>query len=204
MRFYLLTGAVLSGTLGLSMFTEIRRPDSLTHHLETVPMDVGGWSGTKGSEISDAVQSKLLATEHLSRIYHRDNRVVDLWIAYYAQQKAGESMHSPKNCLPGAGWEALEAGIVDVSVPGREPIKVNDYLIAKDGVRAHVLYWYQSKQRIFPSEYAGKVFLAWDSLLGRSTGGTLVRVSVPDQQGALNDAKTFAGEVIPLVDRCLR
>ena len=32
-----------------------------------------------------------------------------LYVGYYKSQMQGKTIHSPKNCLPGAGWEALSS-----------------------------------------------------------------------------------------------
>ncbi len=201
---FILTILVLGGTMAAAKFSESRRPDELSQHLESIPVQIADWHGTPLSGPSAEEETKLLETEHLSRAYRSGNQVLDLWIAYYAEQKAGESMHSPKNCLPGAGWEAVDYGFVDVPVEGRPPVTVNRYLVEKGGEKLQVLYWYQSKQRVIASEYTGKGFLVWDSILGRSTGGTLVRLTMPDRPGAVDEEIRFASKVLPTVDACLR
>jgi len=201
---FFLTIVALGGTIAAAKFSDTRRPDALARHLDTIPMQIAGWSGVSVNGPSEAVESKLLATEHLSRAYRRGNQILGLWIAYYAEQRAGESMHSPKACLPGAGWEPVDYGFADVPMEGRAPVTVNRYLVEKGGEKLQVLYWYQSKQRIVASEYTGKGFLVWDSILGRSTGGSLVRVTMPDRPGVLDDEIGFAANILPAVDACLR
>jgi EpsI family protein len=85
---------------------------------------------------------------------------------------------------------------------GNERIKVNRYGVQKNGERLQVLYWYQSRNRIVASEYAGKALLVWDSITRRDTGGALVRLSVPDTQHALNEEITLASALIPELRRC--
>src|SRR5262249_5895980 len=126
----------------------------------------------------------------------------DLFVAFYAQQRAGESMHSPKHCLPGAGWEIWNYASMDIPVNG-QIYKINKYSISREGVRSVVLYWYQSKGRIIASEYMGKVLLARDALMQDSTAASIVRVTVPDEPGALDEASSLGAQLILEMQRCL-
>ena len=110
-------------------------------------------------------------------------------------------MHSPKHCLPGAGWEIWDYGSAQIPVDGSS-VTVNSYSIANAGQRMVVLYWYQSKGRIIASEYTGKLLLASDALLQNSTAASIVRIIVPDQPGALEAARAMASELIPQIRRC--
>jgi EpsI family protein len=109
-------------------------------------------------------------------------------------------MHSPKHCLPGSGWEIWDYGSTEIATGGSD-FKVNKYSIENSGDRRLVLYWYQSKGRIIASEYLGKVLLARDALFQNSTAGSIVRIIVPDQPGALDYARGFASDLIPQVQQ---
>ena len=126
---------------------------------------------------------------------------MDLLIVFYEQQRAGESMHSPKHCLPGAGWEIWKQETVQVPVSGT-PITINKYSIQNAGRRMLMYYWYQSKEQIIADEYLGKVLLARDSLLTGRTAGSIVRFSMADTPEAPDEALRFATELIPQVKRC--
>jgi len=82
---------------------------------------------------------------------------VDFYVGYYQQQRAGESMHSPKNCLPGAGYEVLEAKRVMLNIPKfNKQIEVNHYVVQNETTKQFVIYWYDTHGRDFASEYEGK------------------------------------------------
>ena len=127
---------------------------------------------------------------------------MDLLIAYYQQQRAGETMHSPKHCLPGAGWEIWNHGTAELQVDGRMQ-RINQYQIQNAGERLVVLYWYQSRRRIIASEYWAKVLLAKDALSSADTSGSLVRITFPDEPGRLQEGLEFSQALIPEVARCL-
>ena len=56
-----------------------------------------------------------------------------------AAQQAGEAMHSPKNCLPGSGWDVIDAKVVPLhfGIPG----EAKRFVIAKGRQRALVYFW---------------------------------------------------------------
>jgi EpsI family protein len=193
---------VLAGTLAVSRWSQQRVPDSLVSPLESIPLRIGGWSGAAAPKLPESVESRLLATEYLARVYQRENRSMGMLVTYYAQQRAGESMHSPKNCLPGAGWEAWDYRTVSVPVGPRREV-VNLYSVQKNGERMLVLYWYQSRSRVIAGEYTGKAYLVWDALVDGRTGGALVRLNMPHAEGALEDQLRFASLLIPAVQQCL-
>lgn len=192
---------MLSATLVASKVSEPRTPEFLAQSLDAIPRHIADFTGSSNPPLDQQILDKLLADSYLSRTYSKPGIAADLFIAFYARQRAGESMHSPKHCLPGSGWEIWNYGSTEVPVNGR-PVKVNNYSISHEGDRRIVLYWYQSKGRIVASEYLGKLLLARDALLQNSTAGSIVRIIVPDQPAALGEARKFATELIPYVQHC--
>jgi EpsI family protein len=192
---------LLAGTLLASKLTANRKPESLAQPLDTIDRNIAGFTGSDNAALDRATLSALKCDRYLSRSYRKPDLQADLFIAYYAQQRSGESMHSPKHCLPGGGWEIWNYASTDVTVANRS-FKINNYSISHDSDRELVLYWYQSKSRIIASEYLGKILLARDALLQNSTAASIVRIIVPDRPGALNQARGFASAVIPQVQHC--
>ncbi len=62
--------------------------------------------------ISQDVRDILGPGDFLLRDYQdpANGAEVDLFIAYFPSQRSGDAIHSPKNCLPGAGWVAGAVG----------------------------------------------------------------------------------------------
>jgi len=195
------TVLLLSVTLAAAKLTAYRKTENLVQPLESIERQIAGFTGADKPALTDGVLAQLKPTAYISRTYRKPGLEADLFISYYAQQRAGESMHSPKHCLPGAGWEIWDYGSAEIPINGGS-VKVNKYSIANSGQRMLVLYWYQSKGRIIASEYTGKLLLAGDALLQNSTAASIVRIIVPDQPGALEAARSLASEIIPQVRRC--
>jgi EpsI family protein len=194
------TLVLLAATLTASKLTAHRRSDVLAQPLDNISRKIQGFVGTENPPLTAGVLHELKCSSYLSRTYAKPGIQADLFIAYYAEQRAGESMHSPKHCLPGSGWEIWDYGKTDVQANSRSFV-INKYSIANSGERRLVLYWYQSKGRIIASEYMGKLLLARDALFQNSTAASIVRIIVPDQPGALDYARGFASELIPQVQR---
>ena len=114
-----------------------------------------------------------------SRLTPHDAVPVWLYVGYYQSQGNGATYHSPKNCLPGSGWQFVESDHVPVPVPGSGSITINKVLIQKGLDKQVILYWYQDRGRVIASEYAAKGYLLWDAITKTRTDGALVRISVP-------------------------
>jgi EpsI family protein len=187
---------LLAATLTASKLTAHRRSDALAQPLDNISREIQGFVGSDNPPLTAGVLHELKCSSYLTRTYVKPGIKADLFIAYYAQQRAGESMHSPKHCLPGAGWEIWDYGKTDIQADGRS-FTINKYSIENSGDRRLVLYWYQSKGRIIASEYMGKLLLARDALMQNSTAASIVRIMVPDQPEALVYARSFASALIP-------
>ncbi len=203
-----MVAAVLLGTILMRAALNVPAEAPQRTNLAGFPQTLGEWRMEHQQSISEPLMGVLKPDDYLLRRYHdRQGREADLFIAYYRVQHAGETMHSPKNCLPGWGWQPLQNDVVDMQ-RGGQTVKVNRYVVEKNGQRALVLYWYQTHGRVIASEYTGKIFLVWDALrYGRRDGG-LVRVMVPvDPNQApgsdLRSALELSQAASPYLDRYL-
>jgi EpsI family protein len=176
--------------------------------LTSFPKQLGAWSGTD-VEIPKDVLEVLGPGDFLLRVYRNEEQrqpYADIFVAYFPSQRAGDTIHSPKNCLPGAGWTPVESSQIDLTLPGHAPFLVNRYVIAKGGERQLVLYWYLAHNRTVASEYWAKVYLVTDSIRMNRSDGSLVRMTTHMLPGesvdaAMNRLTPFAGEVVPLLNQ---
>ncbi|HTM37497.1 MAG TPA: EpsI family protein [Terriglobales bacterium] len=171
--------------------------------LGSFPRSLAGWNSTDIALTQD-VLDVLGPGDFLLRDYSdpEGRGSVALFIAYFPSQRAGDTIHSPKNCLPGAGWAPIRTGRITLNVPGHDPFEVNRYLIAKGEERQLVLYWYWAHDRALASEYAAKFYLVADAIRMHRTDGALIRLSVPLRPGeseveAERNLTAWAGNVVP-------
>lgn len=185
-----------------------KKPEStpVSEKLAAFPNPIGGWQG-RDIAIDQETLNVLKAGDTLERMYVNDKSpaYVDLFIGYFPTQRTGAQIHSPKNCLPGAGWAPMETGDIDFDVNGVS-IRANRYVIGKGNQRNLVLYWYQSHGRAIASEYSAKFFLVADSIRLNRTDAALVRVITPVVPGeetktAETRAVDFAKQIVPELPR---
>lgn len=147
---------------------------------------------------------------YVARAYVRPDSTVAFttYVGYYTRQTQGKSIHSPKNCLPGAGWEILRSGTATV-MAADGPHVVNRDVLKNRGDEAVVYYWYQGRGHVIASEYAVKFHLLKDAALTGHTEEALVRLVVPvggaDSTEALADqlGMRMAPQLMNAVDRVL-
>ncbi|MGB7758928.1 MAG: exosortase C-terminal domain/associated protein EpsI [Bryobacteraceae bacterium] len=146
------------------------------------PSVIGDWVIYRDFPVDQATVEFLKADDTLNRLYMNQSTkaVAGLYIAYFRTQRYGQAPHSPKNCLPGGGWEPLKSDFISIGVAGWDtPITVNRYVVEHGDERSVTLYWYQSHNRVIASEYAAKFWAVVDSIRYRRSDTTLVRIMVP-------------------------
>jgi EpsI family protein len=192
---------LLTSTIAAARYGDGRRTDSLAAPLTTIDSGLAGWLGIDDPPLASGTLAQLKPTSYLSRTYSRAGERLGLFIAYYDQQRSGETMHSPKHCLPANGWEIWKIDSAEVPVNG-QPVTINRYSVKHVSEKAVVLYWYQSRERMIASEYLGKLLLVRDALVDGRTGGSIVRVTVVDTPEAVEHGLQFVSALIPQVQRC--
>ena len=182
--------AALSILLAMAIVAQI-----LPHREEIVPererflffpSDIGDWRG-RVDRLEQIYIDALKFDDYLLSDYtDGQGDSINLYAAYYASQRKGASVHSPKSCLPGGGWRIQEFSQREITGPGigARPLPVNRSLIQMGEERLLVYYWFQQRGRLMTNEYLVKWFLFWDALTRQRTDGALVRVTTPVALGS--------------------
>jgi EpsI family protein len=178
--------------------------------LALFPMSFGGWTTLHEFPMEKEVEDVLKADDSLNREYVNPAQRAEayLFIAFFKTQRYGQSPHSPKNCLPGAGWEQITADRPVVTVPGwPAPIQINRYVVQHGEQKSVTLYWYQSHSRVIASEFSAKFWLVADSIRYHRSDTALVRVVVPvvndDVERATRTGVAFTKALFPQLLRQL-
>lgn len=129
---------------------------------------------------------------------------ISLFIGYFPTQRSGQSIHSPQNCLPGAGWAFLSSKVIDLPSANGRSYPVGEYLIGKGGMKQVVLYWYLAHGRSVANDYKAKAYMMLDAIRWNRTDGALIRVVTPvgpyePLQDAEQRAILFANNLTPLL-----
>jgi EpsI family protein len=208
-RRLLLVSLILGCLFGIRLLLDRDTAAGAMNPLSAMPTSIGAWHSISEDTLSLPIRQVLHADDLLARTYEViPGTQVQLFIAYYRTQRSGEAMHSPRNCLPGSGWEPLSVSLIRTDMGRGRMEQLNRYLVEKDGHRLLVVYWYQEHNRVIADEYRGKFYLMWDSIRRGSRDGALVRVSVPLTQGmdeneAAKTIRQFIHSATPEITRVL-
>jgi EpsI family protein len=208
-----------SVVIGRGSRSEARPP---RESLGTFPMDLAEWSGQSSDRFNQRILTALGVDEYVSRTYTAPAKgSVGLYLGYYDSQREGDTMHSPLNCLPGAGWQPMKQERVTIAVAEHvdgatgqstalRDIVVNRFVIQKGLEKQVVIYWYQSHGRVVASEYWGKIYTVIDAIRLNRTDAALVRIMCPvggddaaAELRAVEAATAFTKAVFPLLGRYL-
>ena len=173
--------------------------------LDSLPFVIGDWHGRPAEPFSNDVVRLLGVDEHINRTYVQGQHALGLYAGYYNSQRRGDTIHSPQNCLPGAGWHPVSSNALQLTT-ARGLVNVNEYVIQKGLQQQVVLYWYHGRGRIVANEYMNKAYLMWDAARLRRTNGGLVRIITPvtmTTDAAVTNAAGFASALLPLIERLM-
>jgi len=175
--------------------------------LTQLPRAIAGWSGSD-MQIDQETLNVLGAGEFLSRLYTRADgaQPIGLFIGYFPTQRTGVTIHSPKHCLPGAGWVFESQQYVDLSDANGKSHRVGEYVIGNGEARQFVIYWYQAHGRSVANEYMAKIYMVTDAMRLNRTDGALLRVITPigfkeSTSEARARAEAFTAQLAPLLPR---
>lgn len=172
------------------------------------PNQVESWTGRR-NVMEQIYLDALKLDDYIMADYVRgDHDLVNLYVAWYDSQRAGNSAHSPRSCLPGGGWRMTEFSQVDIAevqVAGKA-LRANRVQIELGNRKQLVYYWFQQRGRVITNEYLVKWYLFVDSLTRQRTDGALVRLVTPLEVGesvANADRRLveFASKVAPRLEQ---
>lgn len=172
------------------------------------PENIGVWQGNKGSLESIIIDALKFDDYFIGDYVNQDGKVVNFYVAYYGSQRAGESAHSPRSCIPGGGWliKSHDIANIDLFSDGKNILPVNRLLIQKEEHRQLVYYWFDQRGRDITNEYLVKWYLFWDSLTKNRSDGSLIRLTTfiapgEDLVEADRQLAAFARDISGLLDQ---
>ena len=202
---YILTIIILLAAAALNHY--FSKPDiSLPRKsLAEFPKELGDWAVVSEHKIEGRSMEILQVDDYITRDYRNSKgEVIGLYIGYFKSQREGKGIHSPRQCLPGAGWVPVNTTVYRMAAPGYNPetVPVNKFIMGKGLDRQLYLFWYHGRGRIYASEYWNKIYLIWDGLTKKRTDGALIRVNNPvigNTEDALKTQSDFIQLFLPLL-----
>lgn len=172
--------ALLAGFVTLNQLTNVGESVfPQRESLERFPLVLDNRLGTR-SYLEGIYLKELQVDDYFVADYKTaGSRPINLYIAYYDVQAEGAgTIHSPRSCLPGSGWQinSLQQETLSGVTLSGVPLTVNKALISKGNNQVLVYYWMQQRGRIITSEWMAKWWIFWDRITRQRSDGALVRV----------------------------
>lgn len=200
LKYWLLVVLLIFGGVFINWFQQRGEASVVRQPLSEMPLTLGDWR-QKGSEIrfGEQTESVLRVSDYTMREYLLPNgRLANIYVGYYASQRTGATYHSPQNCLPGAGWVMKQPELIEIKTAAGKTFTANRYIIENGIYKEVMIYWYQGRGRIEPSEYRDKINTVWDSVVRRRSDGALVRVMTSvggNEAEATEAAKNLSAQI---------
>lgn len=182
-----------------------------THFVE-FPDRIDGWQCSFRETIEEKILNNLRVTDYISCAFVEETsqsapRAAHLYIGYHERQTrdresgADTAIHPPEHCLPGSGWDVIDAQLVPIDVgPGGEAKR---FVIAKGSQRSLVYFWYHSRGRVIAQSHHKILWMFLDRARTGRTDGSLVRFTVPIVNGDIESAQAtfeeFAASITPML-----
>lgn len=204
MRYYLTITLIFVTAIANYAFS---RPEAelKRRSLAQFPKVIGQWKSLGDQFIDDASMQVLRVDDYIMRNYvNPDGDIIGFYIGYFKVQREGKQVHSPRQCLPGAGWGIAERKVLPLKLKNHNPTEasVNYYLMEKGTRRQLFLWWYQGRGRVYASEYLNKLYLIADAVTMHRTDGALVRINMMVRKNKDNTLKTelaFIDKILPVI-----
>ncbi|CAN5362802.1 hypothetical protein BH10ACI1_BH10ACI1_02840 [soil metagenome] len=200
---FILLAVLIIGGVFINWFERRGEAQIERKPLTELSQTLGDWR-QKGGEIrfGEQTESVLRVSDYTMREYLLpDGRLANLYVGYYASQRTGATYHSPQNCLPGAGWVMKEPEQIEIKTPSGKSFKANRYRVENGVYNEIMIYWYQGRGRIEPSEYQDKLNTILDSILRRRSDGAIVRVMTSVGNNEAEATKTAVDLSAQLADK---
>jgi len=192
---------VLVGTASYVLRAKQSHGDAPNVDFSRLPYEIDGYTGTE-ERFAEATYTVLGAdTTTLRRYMHLTQAPVWLFVAYFGEQNYGQQIHSPRQCLPGGGWQINLLEQVPVEMPGRGSVTVNRMLIESNGRNQVMYYFFATRTGFVAEEFNLKISLARAALSFRPRDAAFIRVTVGiennDVAAADREAVNFMVLAIP-------
>lgn len=170
------------------------------------PVNIESWQSQRKSMELKFINA-LKFEDYLLANFASEEGALEFYIAYYESQRKGESAHSPRSCLPGAGWRISGRENIPVNYMQDDvsrSINVSRMLVQQGDARYLMYFWFKQRDRHITNEYLVKWYLFWDGFTRNRTDGALIRVMYPVPKGSKVEhadevVKSFLSNALPIV-----
>jgi EpsI family protein len=160
-----------------------------------LPVEMDGWNMGRSAPPDFIYFWTLRFPQYANRPYRKDGQKVDLFIGQADRRDRSSNLLSPKNALPGRGWEVEDRSVVQLDSWNTRVTRV----VARSGRRRMLTYhWYEGMDSL-AIEVLRALFATDQSPLWRSQRPRVIRIGTSVGVGAIEEAeadqrlRAFAG-----------
>ncbi|WP_223290204.1 exosortase C-terminal domain/associated protein EpsI [Nitratidesulfovibrio sp. SRB-5] len=167
--------------------------------LSDFPLALGEWRSTGQVFFDSETMAVLRPTDYLVRLYTNDaGRRIGLYVGFHGGGKGAGAIHSPRNCLPGAGWLQVDSARMDVPTPAGA-VQLVRATYAKEAEGAVYYYWYEVRGEPITDDMDLKLAELRNAVLHGRRDAAFIRLDVPvnQAQGADADVAAFIAQLYP-------
>ncbi len=148
-------------------------------NLDRLPYEFAGWE-SRPQEIDKTTLEFLGADDFIvTEMTSPERENFNLYVAYLNMQRHGHSWHSPRQCIPGGGWQITRHDIVPTTSADGSQHYFNRIIIENRGSRQLLYYWYDQRGRRTANEFVMKALVVLDAVRIRRTDGAMIRIMTP-------------------------
>jgi EpsI family protein len=150
-----------------------------------LPLEMEGWRMGRALPLDKDFIWTLRFPQYANRPYRLDGETVDLFVGYGDRRDRNRSLLSPKNALPGRGWEVESRSFARLDSWDRRVARV----VARSGPNRILTYhWYEAMDSV-ALEALRALFATDQSPLWRSQRPRVIRIGTRVGVGALEEAE---------------
>lgn len=171
----------------------------------TFPKQIGLWKGTEHFFSDEIYNFVGVDDSALINYSNPPENEIQLYIGYYKSQRKGDMIHSPKNCMPGSGWEITSTTYENIETKDGETIRIIKLILEKGAEKQIVFYWFHGRGRIVDSEYKQKIYLVIDSIFKNRTDDSFIRIISPVNNNQIDNTlksmKEFTKDLMTILEQ---
>jgi EpsI family protein len=204
-RRYAVVIGMLAVSAALSLWVARARQEDYQVRLHEFPLSLGEWTGRDVDlKKLDVVYAVLETSAVLSRVYRRpgNGETVDLLVTYFEHGHRG--FHPPEVSFVAAGNTVIRSGLVRMVFGdeiGSRPLEANMFLGQTPTGQVLFLYWFGLGDQWMASYLKGSVRALWNTMLGRRSAASMVRIALPvidgDVERTMATARQFTRLILP-------
>lgn len=200
---FLIILALLIATFAFAAVLQFGRPSSDRHiDIRQFPMAKGDWKA-QTLPIEKGVIAMLCPDAIFNALYaNSSGDQVDLFFSYFAGENAQSGVHSPLNCMPGAGWTIERTERHDIPF-GNGVIPASRMYVRYETETRVVDYWYITRRGETSNDYQRKLYTMLGALSFQPADVAFIRLISADDSAGLSQLglfeSQFTGEIYKLL-----